>query len=689
MSLTALDDRVRRRRLAVALALGVEDGALDGGGDVDVEEGPVHALHGGELAVAAAHDLRRAVRVFVVVAAAAALVRRDDVVLLLVAAAGRRDVRLVARARVDGREAVDGLPAAQVVLVLGRGEAEAGGGEGAARPAVVDVGEVPLHHLGLGVVVQLVAHIDEALDRRDVDVVDGRAVEDDGPDDGAAVVHVDLGTSARAGLLVPVEDRPAGVLLDVLDEAVHVVGLVGVVEALAEAVDKDARVGALDVDVGVRAVVLGVRDVGLARGDLDGLAVVVEGDALAGRVLGSAVDADAAEEVALGLGEAHEEEGERGAHGQVDAVLDVGEDGEQDAGEEDEDLEGRHLPELVDDLGGRDEVADGVDDEAGEGGHGDVEEDGGQGVEGQQDDDGGEDAGEGGADAGLGLDGGAGEGSGGRVGAEEGAEEVGEADGDQLLGGVDDVVVDAAEGLGDGDVLDDEDDDGDGQVRGEGGEQLGVDVGGAGVLEAAGDLAEDPELCLFGVPVDVAVDEPADEDVEQDDEGHAEGGHEEPELLAVRLAVGHDAAEEADGVEQEEGGQAHGGVDAGGGQGLEHVDDDPVGRVAGVDALQAEQGGDLAGGDADGGARHEGGDGHEGDELDDPAEADEADEEQHGARDDGQGLGDLRPAVLRVRVLHAQHDVADELRHDGDGADGDVLGRRKGPVEDEADEGGV
>lgn len=124
-----------------------------------------------------------------------------------------------------------------------------------------------------------------------------------------------------------------------------------------------------------------------------------------------------------------------------------------------------------------------MDDDSGETGIRDIPEDLGEGVEREQDNDGGNDTSKGGAHTGLGLDGSTGEGSGGRVGAEEGPEQVGDTDGDELLRGIDDIVVDATKGLGDGDVLDEHDDDGGRQLRDKGLDNLLVDSGDGGVSE--------------------------------------------------------------------------------------------------------------------------------------------------------------------------------------------------------------
>jgi hypothetical protein len=62
--------------------------------------------------------------------------------------------------------------------------AEAGGGEAALRPSVVDAGAVPVNASRGGVAIELVAHIDQVLYGRDVDVVYGGEVENDGSQDG-------------------------------------------------------------------------------------------------------------------------------------------------------------------------------------------------------------------------------------------------------------------------------------------------------------------------------------------------------------------------------------------------------------------------------------------------------------------------------------------------------------------------
>jgi hypothetical protein len=139
---------------------------------------------------------------------------------------------------------------------------------------------------------------------------------------------------------------------------------------------------------------------------------------------------------------------------------------------------------LVDDLGRSDDISDSVDDDTSKTSVGDVEENGSQGVKSKQDNDSSNDTGEGSADTSLGLDGSSREGSGGGVGTQERTEKVANTDGDELLRRVDDIVVDTAEGLGDGNVLNQDNDDGGGKLRDEGPDDGRVDLGNSSMGEA-------------------------------------------------------------------------------------------------------------------------------------------------------------------------------------------------------------
>ena len=64
---------------------------------------------------------------------------------------------------------------------------------------------------------------------------------------------------------------------------------------------------------------------------------------------------------------------------------------------------------------------------------------------------------------------------------------AGETDGDKLLGRVDDIIVHTTERLGDGNVFDEQDQDGGGNVACDCAEHLSVDTRSAGMLEACRD----------------------------------------------------------------------------------------------------------------------------------------------------------------------------------------------------------
>lgn len=198
----------------------------------------------------------------------------------------------------------------------------------------------------------------------------------------------------------------------------------------------------------------------------------------------NSLDAGHAKEAAAAEEQAEYDDSKGDADGGVDAVFDRGEDSHQNTSQEDDNFEGRHAPELEDDGERRDDIADGVDDDGRKSCVGNVKEESRQSIQSQQNDNRSDDTGKGRAHTGLGLDGGTREGSSGGIGTEEGTEQVSDADGDEFLGRVDDVVVDSAKGFGDGNVLDQHDDDGGGEFGQKGLDDGVVDLGSASVLEA-------------------------------------------------------------------------------------------------------------------------------------------------------------------------------------------------------------
>ena len=180
--------------------LDVENGTLQRAREVGVEERPVEPVDGRDparQALAAAVSLAALQLLRQVAAARRAvplLAVGDDVRLaldarLLGALAPQRLFVLAVLGRRGGavlaanlRHAEDGLPAlvGRLAALWRGGVAEPGRGEGPLGPAVVDAGEVPVHGVGGGVAVELVADVDEVLDDCGVDVVDGGQVEYDG-----------------------------------------------------------------------------------------------------------------------------------------------------------------------------------------------------------------------------------------------------------------------------------------------------------------------------------------------------------------------------------------------------------------------------------------------------------------------------------------------------------------------------
>lgn len=170
----------------------------------------------------------------------------------------------------DFRHAEYGLPALKAGRVALRGgETEAGRGEGSFGPSVFDAGEMPVYRVRGGVAVELIADIDEVLDGRDIDIVDGGEVEDDGFEGrffgldgyrlaaaGARVVPRTVlicvltndereqvwGGGAYAEFRVERGVGAARLFEESGDHVVKVVVCVGVVEAFREAVDEDAWV---------------------------------------------------------------------------------------------------------------------------------------------------------------------------------------------------------------------------------------------------------------------------------------------------------------------------------------------------------------------------------------------------------------------------------------------------------------
>jgi hypothetical protein len=263
---------------------------------------------------------------------------------------------------------------------------------------------------------------------------------------------------------------------------VEVVRGVGVVEALGESVDEDTRVRSANNDLWVGAVSVVERKEAGSQRTLTLIDRARACSAVADVGLHGS-NANNTEEATASLEETEHNNGSRHGDRGVDTVLDRAEDGNKNTGEEDDNLDGRDAPELVDDLGRSDDISDSVDDDTGKTCIRDVEEDGSKGVESKQDDNSSNDTSEGSSDTSLGLDGSSGERSSSGVSSKEGTEKVADTNGDEFLRGVDNVVVDTTERLGDGDVLNQDNDDGGGKLGDERLDDGGVDLGDSSVSE--------------------------------------------------------------------------------------------------------------------------------------------------------------------------------------------------------------
>lgn len=166
---------------------------------------------------------------------------------------------------------------------------------------------------------------------------------------------------------------------------------------------------------------------------------------------------------------------------------------------------------------------------------------------------------------------------------------------------------------------------------------------------------------------DGQVDAGTDARVQQDDKSSAQRRNEEEQLGAMGLLLGEVGADAADEVQHDERAEANGRIEVGVGKPLECVDDDLVRRLAGLDVGNSHELGDLANGDVDGGARHEGADGGQGDEFDEPAESRQTEEDDDGAGDDGERRSDNMALDLGELVLGLENDVTRYLGHDGHG----------------------
>jgi len=260
-----------------------------------------------------------------------------------------------------------------------------------------------------------------------------------------------LGTHSK--LAIGVRIGATGFFEDGCNHVVEVVIGIWVIEAFREAVDEDTRVRGLDIDFRVRTI-------GMADGQEKIASRLVRISGAKGAVIACAcalalivkeviandgVDLDFTHEAAFGFDNTEEEHGDRDADCGVDAVFDTGEDGDDDASEEDDDFEWRDTPELVNGVGRCDKVTNGVDDDCRKAGIGYVEEDCRQRIYRQEDYNGCDDTSKRSPDTCLRFDGSSREGSSSRICPEEGPKQICNSNGHHFLRWVNGVIVNPAE----------------------------------------------------------------------------------------------------------------------------------------------------------------------------------------------------------------------------------------------------
>lgn len=116
-----------------------------------------------------------------------------------------------------------------------------------------------------------------------------------------------------------------------------------------------------------------------------------------------------AQELAASFGNTEKQNRHRDADCAVDAILNGRKHGNDDTNKEDDRVEGRNSPELVNGVWRRDEIANGVDDNTGEGRLGDIVENLREGIDGQKHHNGGNTTSQWCSNASLRLDGRSGE----------------------------------------------------------------------------------------------------------------------------------------------------------------------------------------------------------------------------------------------------------------------------------------
>ena len=198
------------------------------------------------------------------------------------------------------------------------------------------------------------------------------------------IIGVDLLTTARTWVVprsiaqfgVPVKNTGSRNVLSGSNQFVHVPLLVEVAESFGESIDENTRIRRFRFNLRVATVFVIEGKIGFA--DAGAWSTVV-----ADGIRRRAIDLDFSEQVTTCEQPSPKENSERRGDGHVDSVLNVGKDSDEDTCEEDDHLDRRCLPELIDNIRRGDEVADRMDNDSRKTCTGDVEEHAGEGVKGK------------------------------------------------------------------------------------------------------------------------------------------------------------------------------------------------------------------------------------------------------------------------------------------------------------------
>ena len=209
--------------------------------------------------------------------------------------------------------------------------AEASRGECTFGPAIGDACKVPINTLGGCISIELVTNVNEMLHRCDVDVIDRREVKNDGFQDGPIGMIWCWPATSRSRIVpwAVTQTRirklvgAAGLSEDHIHHVIKVMVRVRVIIALREAVDKDAWVWCLHIDLWIRAITMfnGEEDVASAFVWIVAIESTVMVVVIDDVVTDHRMHPDFAKEATFGFKNAEKEDGGGYADGGIDTVV--------------------------------------------------------------------------------------------------------------------------------------------------------------------------------------------------------------------------------------------------------------------------------------------------------------------------------------------------------------------------------